>query len=68
MEVRIKSELKRSLSNHNFDIRNKTGYLLTNIGDGYCLIEFPKVIVKRKLTMEILQWYVHETDFYLTGN
>jgi hypothetical protein len=65
MEVKVKHELKRSLNNGQHDLRNKTGYLLEILEDGYGLLEFSDIIVTRKFRSEILQWYIHETDFYI---
>lgn len=65
-EVKIKSELNHSMSNQCNEVRNQIGYIIQILGDGFCLIEFPQYIVKRKFKMEIMEWYIHELDLYLT--
>jgi hypothetical protein len=69
-EVRMVGEFKKSRNplEHGIVLNGKIGYVIQVVGDGYCLIDFPQFIVKRKFKMETLEWYVHETDLYLTNN
>lgn len=61
MRVKIKKELKHSLSPPKHRIVNQIGEIVQVVGDGYCLIEFYQFMDGKYC----LQWYVNDTDFYI---
>lgn len=77
MEIQVKDTLTRSRNPTEYKIRleNKIGNIVHVLPDGYNLIKFKEFNfrVKHKegkktvWRYEPLQWYIHETDFYLTG-
>lgn len=60
MKVQLKSELTKTKPHPKKDIRNQTGWVKHVLSDGYCLIQFDKIFIAKPL-----QWYVHDTDFYI---
>lgn len=64
MNVQVKEKLTKTTECKHLDLRNKQGYCVQVLGDGYCLIEFDKT-VRRKYKTRKLQWYVHENDFFI---
>ena len=67
MLIQVKSKLTLTTECKLFDIRSKYGDIVHTLNDGYSLIEFSKLVEKKRHT-EYLQWYVHENDFHLAMN
>jgi hypothetical protein len=75
MIVQVKNQLTkgRNPSEHGLKLENQQGEVIHMVGDGYVLIRFEqfkirqqKKINSQKIALTIaLEWYVHDTDFYL---
>jgi hypothetical protein len=56
---------------HGLTLEGETGEVIHNLGDGYRLIKFKRLQVKKNVTIDRkkvwkiipLEWYVHEQDF-----
>lgn len=57
MIIRVKSNLTKSRNptEHKMKLEGKKGKIVHVLPDGYCLIDFGS-----------LEWYVHDTDFYIS--
>lgn len=65
----------RNPTEYGFRIENRKGTIVHNLGDGYSLIRFDDLLLKKMKTVKErkrkmwqlvkLEWYVHENDFII---
>lgn len=77
MKIQVKDMLTKSRNPSEYELRieNKKGDIVDNLNDGYYLIEFRDLLLKkivkfdRKKSIKLvhLQWYVHENDFLISN-
>lgn len=75
MTIQIKNTLTKSRNPTEYDaiVTDKVGEVLNALGDGYYLIRFEsiklkkmvKINHKKMLKLVALEWYVHEDDFFM---
>jgi hypothetical protein len=81
MTIQVNSKLTKSRNpvEHGYYLENKIGNVIQLVGDGWCLVEFAIRVEARRIdrvkrnrfgepnkrTKDCLQWYVHDTDFFL---
>jgi len=75
MRIQLKSILTktRNPTEHGFKLENVKGEVIQVVGDGYCLVKFDNLEIKKEVKVDRhkvvkfvkLEWYVHETDFFI---
>lgn len=57
MKLQVKDRLTKTTECKRLDIRRKKGDLIHSLNDGFHLLKFSNLV----------EWYVHENDFYIAN-
>lgn len=63
----------RNPTEYDFRLENEIGEIVHQLDDGYTLVKFNGLLIKRMVRVEgrkmwklvNLEWYVHENDFFI---
>lgn len=67
MKIKVKQVLTKSRNpkEHKIKLENQIGELIQVVGDGFNLIRFNQFTIIRKNKKEVLEWYIHDMDFFI---
>lgn len=67
MNIKVKPSLTKSRNptEHKIRLENQVGEIIQVVGDGFNLIKFNQFTISRKNRKEVLEWYIHDADFFL---